>query len=1181
MTQLWVSVGSRNELEHLRRKQSADVIVTRLAAPLYGRPGERLCVWLEESDVAGNPRRVVAALPVRAGVCVPPTKAGLAVLAEAKGQGRSPLAARASGSHEAQSAAAAGAEFIVVSSPIDGAAAGLSQIVEGTTLVSFQEASGIHNGRSLPTPHGAAAAMAGTIGGAFEAAFRDARDRDALVHTGAGHRRTYGQLREDANQISRALLSAGVKHGDRVVVFAGNVPEWPAIQLAVATIGAILVPVNPSLRGEEFKYILRQSGATVILAAPRADERHRSELSALLAAGDAPKIAIAIGATSMSSLTPWSDFLEHGAAVPGDRVRRASAAARPEDVACILYTSGTTGAPKGAMLTHRGMLKNAVGVGGALRLTPSDRICVPVPLHHCFGCVMGTLGAVVHNAALVLPGDRFDAGQVIAAVTEERCTVLYGVPTMFHAELEHASLSHADLSSLRTGIIAGAPVDPELARKVERTMHIPALTVAYGLTEASPVVTQTRIDDAEDLRLDTVGRPIPGATVKVVDPQTGRTLPAGRLGELCTRGPMVMRGYWQMPEETRASIDAGGWLHTGDLAVRDVHGFWRIEDRIKDMIIRGGENIYPAEIEAILRRHPSVADAAVVGIPSDYYGEEVFAWIRPAAGATTSADELRAHLAPHLASFKLPKAFAFVDQFPMTESGKVLKTRLRELAGAKPDGDGARIVPERAAASAEAVASVSLPWLETKADLLTPVHTQDMEPSPRPGWRRPQQPTWTAGSTTTTPPTDRGTTTDQSKEKPTVPATSTPSNRKRGKRIKPWGIGTNVREQIEATGERPIMYQALGTPPRSEHPFNLYNDIRSQPDALSGTFETARESVDIARRLVERKPDAVIGLGSGTSQYVAQVANAAFARFAGLPGWDFDSLAFLRYPPPIDFKRLAVMAYSGSGSTVDTVAAARRSREAGAYTVAFTSVEGSPVVQATDSRVLTSGGFDTGGSDTFHYTARVAAALYLALELGKLRKPGAFDYGALQRQLLETPKMREDRLDAIDARCHKIAERYHKVRGILVVGAGSNYGTAEEIALKFDEMSHIPAKPMLPGRHIHGALGLTDEEILTVLVAPPGPGYEDMVTIAKVTNMLKTPAVAIVSDDDTQIGDLVDYVVRLPLSDESLFAVLAVLPGQLLPYWCGVLLGLNPDTQRSNIPKYARVWNMLFPADTH
>ncbi|HEX2645720.1 MAG TPA: AMP-binding protein, partial [Candidatus Dormibacteraeota bacterium] len=743
-------------------------------------------------------------------------------------------------------------------------------------------------------------------------------------------------------------------------------------------------------------------------------------------------------------------------------------------------------------------------------------------MHHCFGCVMGTLAALIYRATLVLPGERFDAANVLATIAAERCTVLYGVPTMFVAELEHASSSRADLSTLRTGIIAGAPVDPELARRVQRELHVTALTVAYGLTEASPVVTQTTVDDPEDFRLGTVGRPIAGAAVKVVDTETGRPLPTGRRGELCTRGPMVMQGYWGMPEETRAAIDAGGWLHTGDLASRDGHGYWTIEGRSKDMVIRGGENIYPAALEAVARRHPSIADAAVVGIPSDYYGEEVFAWIRPASGARLTADEVRQHFAQHLAPFEVPKAVGFLDEFPTTESGKVLKTKLREMA----------LAPAAAAPTpVAATAGVALPLLEVKADLLSPIKA-----SPRPGWNRPETPTWTDHT--------------RKKEKP-VPTTTSSNGRKRGKRIKPWGIGTNVREQIEATGEVPIMYQALGTPVRAEHPFNLYNDIRSQPDALAGTFETAHEAVEVARRLQERRPESVIGLGSGTSQYVAQVANAAFARFAGLPGWDFDSLAFLRYPPAVDFRKLAVMAYSGSGSTVDTVAAAKRSREAGAYTVAFTSVDGSPVVQNTDSRILTAGGFDTGGSDTFHYTARVAAAIYLALELGKLRRPGAHDYAALQAKLLETPKLMGERLDAIDARCRTIAERYHRVRGILVVGAGSNYGTAEEIALKFDEMSHIPAKPMLPGRHIHGALGLTDEAILTVLVAPPGPGYEDLVTVAKVTNMLKTPAVAIVSDDDTQIGDLVDYVVRVPLNDETLFSVLAVLPGQLLPYWCG------------------------------
>ncbi|MFV2063129.1 MAG: SIS domain-containing protein [Chloroflexota bacterium] len=405
--------------------------------------------------------------------------------------------------------------------------------------------------------------------------------------------------------------------------------------------------------------------------------------------------------------------------------------------------------------------------------------------------------------------------------------------------------------------------------------------------------------------------------------------------------------------------------------------------------------------------------------------------------------------------------------------------------------------------------------------------------------------------------------------------------RRRGERIKTWGIEGDVREQVEATGEVPIMYGALGTPPQTEHPFNLYGDIRSQPDALRGTFEHRGEIDEIARELVRRDVAGIVGLGSGTSQFVAQVANAAFARFSGIPGWDYDSQAFLRFPPPLDYEHLAAMPYSGSGSTVDTVAAARACRAQGAYTLAFTSIEGSPVVEASDARILTAGGFDTGGSDTFHYTTRIAAAIYLALEVGRLLTPDAHPYDKLKLQLLETPALMASMFDSVDARCRTIAKAFRGVRSILVVGAGVNLGTAEEIALKFEEMAHIPASAMSPGRHIHGALGLTDRDILTVLVAPPGPAYEDLHDIARVTQQLKSPAIAIVSGSDAAIADIVDYVVRIPIEEETIFSTLAVLPGQLLPYWCGVGLGLNPDTQRSNVPNHARVWNMLFPPGTH
>jgi len=409
------------------------------------------------------------------------------------------------------------------------------------------------------------------------------------------------------------------------------------------------------------------------------------------------------------------------------------------------------------------------------------------------------------------------------------------------------------------------------------------------------------------------------------------------------------------------------------------------------------------------------------------------------------------------------------------------------------------------------------------------------------------------------------------------------SHQPRGHRIKPWGLDGNTSAFVEATGEYPIMYRALGTEPQSAHPFNLYADISSQPDALRETFEHSDEIEAAADALAARDlSGGVLGIGSGTSQFVGQVANFAFGSFAGVPAWDVDSLAYLQDRKPYDYARMAVMAYSGSGSTVDTVAATRHAKERGAYTVGFTSVDGSPVAELVHSRILTAGGFDTGGSDTFHYTTRTAASLLLAVELGARRNPGAHDFDALRAGLLSTPKLFREMFAQVDSRCQTIARQFHDVRAVLVVGAGANYGTAEEMALKFDEMAHIPSKAMVPGRHIHGALGLTDERILTVVIAPAGGNSQDELTaIAKATQMLKSPSVAIVSDSDSEISGLVDYVVRLPEIDATSFAVLAALPAQLVPYYSGVELGFNPDTQRSNVPKHARVWNMFFPPGTH
>jgi len=604
------------------------------------------------------------------------------------------------------------------------------------------------------------------------------------------------------------------------------------------------------------------------------------------------------------------------------------------------------------------------------------------------------------------------------------------------------------------------------------------------------------------------------------------------------------------------------------------------------------DDVSAVVLSAVGRRLAGVRDVQVVGVPSDYFGEEVFAWVQVAPGSSVTEEGLRALLGEHLARFQVPAHIGFIDAFPLTGSGKVQKGVLREMAAAAIRGGstGPSAPPARpglplmapktpllggrdAGISPTGAGSAGRPATEAPfapgAEATLPGRRSATLP-PHPGWTRPERAAWRWQ------PRQRISASDTQEG-----TLSLDDVRNRGQRIKTWGIGGNVREQIEATGEEPIMYKALGTPPQTQHPFNLFGDIKSQPDALRGTFEHRSEIDQIARSLADRDFAGIIGLGSGTSQFVAQVANAAFARFAGIPGWDYDSQAFLRYPPPLDFKRTLAVAYSGSGSTVDTVAAARECRTRGSYTLSLTSVEGSPVVQATDARILTAGGFDTGGSDTFHYTTRIAAAIYLALELGRLRNPGAHDYEGLKRTLLDTPRLMAEMFDTVDKRCRTIADMFLGVRSILVVGAGANFGTAEEIALKFDEMAHIPAKSMNPGRHIHGALGLTEESILTVLVAPPGTAYKDLHDIAKVTQLLKSPAVAIVSDDDQEIADIVDYVVRIPVHDEVLFSVLAVLPGQLLPYWCGVGLGLNPDTQRSNVPKHARVWNMLFPPGTH
>jgi fatty-acyl-CoA synthase len=1216
---LWVEVESRREVADLRQLGVVEIFLAIAGSPIYGRPGDVLAVRVPAEHLPARPRAFVASLPLRAGVVVPATADGLAILVEARTQHRSPRAALVGGPDEAVAAVGAGGTVLVsdaasVGPLVAGLPADAPPILAAVTSVPDAEVA-LRSGavgllvpsdlvpqlldspsiavgvaprpgpvRRVPPGRSAAApSRPATIGATVDRAARLFGDSDAVVHVARGRRWTYADLRSDVQRAARAMLAVDIGPGDRVALWAQNVPEWPIVQLAASYIGAVLVTVNPSLSDEELEFILSNSGAGLLVAAPRnADQAEivartvrggaAHEVRHVVTLPEAVSAPRAAGAAGRA--IDWETFLADGDRIADSDLEARASRAHPDDVVNLLYTSGTTGFPKGAMLTHRGMLQNAAAVGGNLRLGTDDRICLAVPFHHCFGSVMGTLAALTFGAALIVPDDWFDAGAVLRAIAAERCTVLYGVPTMFLAELEHPERPSIDLTSLRTGIVAGAPVPFDLAERASRDLHLPELVVAYGLTEASPVVSQTAPSDPTDLRLGTVGRPIVGAEIRVVDPDTGVPVPDGATGELLTRGPMVMKGYFDQDEETASVIDRDGWLHSGDLATRDARGYLRIVGRLKDMIIRGGENVYPAEIESAGRRHPGVFDVQVVGVPSPAMGEEVAAFVRLDPDAVVGEEELRRHFLEHLAPFKVPRWIFFTEVFPTTGSGKVQKQRLREeaierLAGAvrMPATETRRDRKGHAKDPAAGTTSgrPSLPLLPIKeVNQGASVTERD---SPRPGWSRPAEPAWIRQATPATPEQE---------------TTMSPEDvRRRGQRIKTWGIGGDVRSQIEATGELPIMYRALGTPPQTRHPFNLYGDIKSQPDALRGTFETAEEIAQVARSIAAHDPIGAIGLGSGTSQFVAQVANAAYARFAGLPGWDYDSLHFLRYTPPVDFSRFVAMAYSGSGSTVDTVAATKQSRAAGAYTVAFTSIEGSPVVQASDARILTAGGFDTGGSDTFHYTTRIAAAIYLALQLGRTRRPDAHDYDRLTGELAATADRMAEIFDSVDARCQTIAERFRHVRSILVVGAGPNYGTAEEIALKFDEMAHLPTKPMNPGRHIHGALGLTEESILTILVAPPGPSYHDMVSLAKVTEILKTPSVAIVTEGDTEVADRCDYVIRLPVTDETIFAVLAVLPGQLLPYWCGVGLGLNPDTQRSNVPKHAKVWNMLFPPGTH
>ncbi|RKE17461.1 AMP-binding protein [Streptomyces sp. TLI_171] len=515
-----------------------------------------------------------------------------------------------------------------------------------------------------------------TIGANFDRAARAHPGRAALVECATGRRWTYAELAADVDAVAIGLDARGIRRGDRVGIWSPNRAEWMLTQYATAKLGAVLVTINPAYRSHELEYVLNQAGIRLLVAAERFKD---SDYAGMIAEvrPRCPELAEVV----LLDTPDWEGLLAAGRAGDPAVPARAQAALSADDPINIQYTSGTTGFPKGATLSHHNILNNGYYVGELCGYTEQDRICVPVPFYHCFGMVMGNLAATSHGACTVIPAPAFDASATLAAVAAERCTSLYGVPTMFIAELADPAFDSYDLSSLRTGIMAGAPCPIEVMKDVIGRMGMAEVSICYGMTETSPVSTQTRADDSIERRVSTVGRVGPHLEVKVVDPVTGRTVPRGEPGELCTRGYSVMLGYWGEPEKTAEAIDAARWMHTGDLAVMDRDGYLSITGRIKDMVIRGGENLYPREIEEFLHTHPDVLDVQVIGVPDEKYGEELMAWVRMREGAEPlTAEAVRAFCTGRLARFKIPRYVHVVDAFPMTVTGKVRKVEMREEA---------------------------------------------------------------------------------------------------------------------------------------------------------------------------------------------------------------------------------------------------------------------------------------------------------------------------------------------------------------------------------------------------------------------------------------------------------------------------------------------------------------------
>ena len=534
-----------------------------------------------------------------------------------------------------------------------------------------------------------------TIGAHFDAMVERFPEREALVVQHQQRRYTYRQLQTESNRLASALLGLGLRPGDRVGIWSHNNAEWVLMQVATAKAGLVLVNINPAYRVSEVEYALNKVGCRALVTMPAFKTSDYIGMLRELA----PEWASAKPGELQSARLPqlkhaiWIDVEGEGDDEPGferfsalmktgnpadPRLEAMARLLTAKDPINIQFTSGTTGFPKGATLTHRNILNNGFFIGEAMRLSEQDRLCIPVPLYHCFGMVLGNLACLTHGACIVYPNDAFEPLSVLQAVQAERCTGLHGVPTMFIAELDHPRFQAFDLSTLRTGIMAGSPCPIEVMKRVQAEMHMQEVTIAYGMTETSPVSCQSRTDTPLDKRVSTVGQVQPHLEVKIVDPDSGRVVPVGERGELCTRGYSVMQGYWEDPARTAEAIDAEGWMHTGDLATMDAEGYVNIVGRIKDMVIRGGENVYPREIEEFLYRHPKVQDVQVVGVPDQKFGEELCAWIIAKPGQALTEDDLRAFCKGQIAHYKVPRYIKFVDAFPMTVTGKIQKFKIRE-----------------------------------------------------------------------------------------------------------------------------------------------------------------------------------------------------------------------------------------------------------------------------------------------------------------------------------------------------------------------------------------------------------------------------------------------------------------------------------------------------------------------